>query len=326
MKAAFTICANNYLAQAKVLKESFNKYHPDIPFLIVLTDKKSNSINYNDYYPGDILFVDDIVDINVDELSLKFNISELSTTVKPFVFKYFFNSYNQVVYLDPDIKVYSHLTECWQALSNYTFVLTPHLMNPVDDGKKPSDLDTLRTGMFNLGFIGLAKGNELDKFLSWWGDRLLAYGFTAWDKGMFYDQIWANYIPVMFNNFYILKHYGYNVANWNWHERVLTYTNYEWKVNETWPLVFFHFSSYKYLKPELLCVYNTRYSRENRIDLVPIFDEYYSDLKKAGIEITLKIPAVYQDQYMEQIMKSDAERPLIKKIKRKLIRYIENKM
>jgi hypothetical protein len=326
MRVSFTICANNYLAQAKVLKESFTKHNPAIPFFIILVDKSDPTLNYADFYKESILLINDVVDIDINQLCLKFNIAELCTTVKPFIFQYFFKQYNQVVYLDPDIKVYAPLTECWDALQKYTFVLTPHLMNPIDDGNAPSDLDTLRTGIFNLGFIGLAKGNELDKFLSWWGDRLLVYGYTAWDKGMFYDQIWANYIPVMFNSFYILKHYGYNVANWNWHERVLTYTNYEWKVNEAWPLVFFHFSSYKYLKPELLCVYNTRYSRENRIDLVPIFDEYYSDLKKAGIDTTLKIPAIYQDQYMEQIMKLDAERPLIKKIKRKLIRYIESKM
>ncbi|MFA6087888.1 hypothetical protein [Mucilaginibacter sp.] len=323
MRAAFTICANNYLASAKVLKESFTKHHPAIPFFIVLVDKNDPKVNYDDFNRESILFINDIVDIDINKLSLKFNIAELCTTVKPFIFQYFFKQNSQVVYLDPDIKIYAPLTECWDALQDYTFVITPHLMNAVDDGYKPNDLDVLRTGIFNLGFIGLSKGDELPGFLKWWGERLLVYGYTNWDKGMFYDQIWANYIPVMFNNYHILKHYGYNVANWNWHERLLEKNGNGWLINNKYPLVFFHFSNYKYAEPLFLCKYNNRYSRENRPDLVPIFDEYQSDLTAANAPFITKLSAYYQEQYQNQILKDNAAIPIIKKIKNRLIKYID---
>lgn len=323
MKASYTICANNYLAAAKVLKESFTKHHPEIPFFIILVDKKDPGLNYADFYEESILFIDEIVALNIDDLSKRFNISELCTTVKPFVFQYFFKQYNQVVYIDPDIKIYSPLIDCWNALEQYTFVLTPHLMNPVDDGKTPSDFYTLRTGIFNLGFLGLAKGEELFKFLDWWGERLLVYGYTDWNKGMFYDQIWANYIPVMFNNYLILKHYGYNVANWNWHERRLTKTSDGWLVNDKYPLAFSHFSSYRYATPLVLCKYNDRFNRENRPDIAAVFDDYHASLKAAGADAVMKSPAYYQQQHLVQQAKNFAARPLNEKIRNRLTKIIE---
>jgi hypothetical protein len=323
MKASFTICANNYLASAKVLKESFAKHHPDIPLFIILVDKKDPAINYDNFGGESILFINDVVDLDAEELSLRYNLAELCTTVKPFVFKYFFKQYDTVVYIDPDIKVYAPLVDCWEALKTYTFVLTPHLMNPVDDGKIPSDFYTLRTGIFNLGFLGLAKGEELDKFLNWWGERLLVYGYTNWDKGMFYDQIWANYIPVMFNNYLILKHYGYNIANWNWHERTITHTANGLMVNDTYPLTFFHFSSYRYATPLVLCKYNTRFNRFNRPDIAEVVDAYYADLKAAGADEVMKSPAYYQKKYNVQEIKMFAARPLKDKIINRLSKIVE---
>jgi hypothetical protein len=322
MKAAFTICANNYMASAKVLKGSFNKYHPDIPFHIILVDKPDAVLNCNSYDKECIKFIDEIVK-NVDDLSLRFNISELCTTVKPYVFEHLFKTYTKVVYLDPDIKIYAPLTECWKALQTYTFALTPHLMSPVDDGKIPSDFYTLRTGIFNLGFIGISLNEETPRFLKWWGDRLLKYGYSRWDEGMFYDQIWANYIPVMFPNYYIIRHPGYNVANWNWHERMIAEPAGSFMVNADYPLVFFHFSSYKYADPATYCKYNTRYNRNNRTDLATVFDGYYNDLTKAGQAVAGKSTPFYQQQYMANVMKIDKARPVKQKIKRKLIKLIE---
>lgn len=323
MKASFTICANNYLASAKVLRESFSKHHPDIPLFIILVDKKEPAINYDNFGGESILFAEDFVGLDMEELCLRFNLAELCTTIKPFVFKHFFKTYDTVLYIDPDIKVYAPFTDCLEALKKYTFVLTPHLMNPVDDGNVPSDFYTLRTGIFNLGFLGLAKGDELGRFLDWWGERLLVYGYTNWDKGMFYDQIWANYIPVMFNNYFILKHYGYNVANWNWHERVITNTPAGLMVNDTYPLTFFHFSSYRYATPMVLCKYNTRFNRFNRADIAEVVDEYYASLKAAGAEGVMNSPAYYQEKYNEQVIKNYALRPLKEKVINRLTKIVE---
>ena len=36
----------------------------------------------------------------------------------------------------------------------------PHSLNPVMDKFRPSDIDFLRNSGYNLGYIGLSKGNQ----------------------------------------------------------------------------------------------------------------------------------------------------------------------
>ena len=44
---AFTICSNNYLAQAKTLGDSFLEFHPDWKFIIGLCDEFDSSFDYS---------------------------------------------------------------------------------------------------------------------------------------------------------------------------------------------------------------------------------------------------------------------------------------
>jgi hypothetical protein len=37
---------------------------------------------------------------------------------------------------------------------------------------------------------------------------VIKYGFADF-RSMFYDQIWINYVPALYDNYFILKHPGY---------------------------------------------------------------------------------------------------------------------
>jgi len=58
----------------------------------------------------------------------KYSILELSTAVKPYAFEYLFRSHSpdRIVYLDPDIRIYSPLCKVVDALETADIVLTPH--------------------------------------------------------------------------------------------------------------------------------------------------------------------------------------------------------
>jgi hypothetical protein len=43
----FTLCSNNYLAQAKTLGDSVKKFNPDVLFVIGLVDKLHPEIDYS---------------------------------------------------------------------------------------------------------------------------------------------------------------------------------------------------------------------------------------------------------------------------------------
>ncbi|MFM8927874.1 MAG: hypothetical protein ACKOFA_06770, partial [Rhodoluna sp.] len=46
MKAVFTICSNNYLAQAFALGESLSVHNSDWQFYVILVDKQLPTIDY----------------------------------------------------------------------------------------------------------------------------------------------------------------------------------------------------------------------------------------------------------------------------------------
>ncbi len=52
-------------------------------------------------------------------------------------------------------------------------------------------------GVFNLGFIGLSKAAETERFLDWWERRCLNLGYNERWSGLFVDQKWINLVLVI---------------------------------------------------------------------------------------------------------------------------------
>jgi hypothetical protein len=297
MNIAFTICSNNYLAHAKTLGDSFLQYHNDFIFIVGLVDEFSDKIDYSTFENFKFIPVEKLQIEQFDELKDLYNITELNTAVKPTYFKHLFEQYkaSKVIYIDPDIWIHGRFAEVIDALDSKNIVLTPHICSPInEDGLIPSDYGLMRTGVFNLGFIALSNYEILKPFLSWWHERVIKYGFGNYNENMFYDQLWMNMVPAFYENYYVLRHPGYNVANWNLHERNLKNVGSDqYMVNDQFELKFFHFSSFKYDKPDVLCHYQNRYNFNNRPELKPLFDNYRALLKNNNIDVIKHLPVVY---------------------------------
>src|SRR4051812_49237120 len=114
MNICFTLCSNNYLAQASLLVDSFLKHNPNYQFYIGLIDKKSSTVKYPQHPNLTILPFEDIIDDQLLRyMSSIYKIVELNTSAKPFYFDYFFKQFEScnVTYLDPDIYFYSDFGE-----------------------------------------------------------------------------------------------------------------------------------------------------------------------------------------------------------------------
>lgn len=307
MNIAFTICSNNYLAHAKTLADSFLKHHQGIKFIIGLVDEFDPKLDYSCFENIEIIPVSTLKIEGFSSLNEKYNITELNTAVKPSYFHYFFKTHQayKVIYIDPDILITSPLIEVLQLLDEKNIILTPHILSPVDDEFAPTDYHTLRGGIFNLGFIGLSNYSKICDFLNWWHDRVIKYGFSKHEWNMFYDQLWINYVPCFYDNYHILKHPGYNVANWNFHERQLIKMNNEYIVNNLFPLRFFHFSSYNFNKPDVIAKYATRFNFNSRPDLHEIYLEYHKLLIKNKIEEISTLDVFYYPQLNQVIPHSN---------------------
>jgi hypothetical protein len=278
---ACTIVSPNYLAYARTLAASYLAQHPDQRFFVlIVADLKPED---RSVFEGDAFTPVMLTEIGLKDVrgeGMKYDILELNTNVKPSFMKYLIQTYDleKLVYLDPDIFVYSPLTPVFEALDRgATAVLTPHMTTPVNDDKLPSEQDMLYNGTYNLGFIAVRRCDEALRLLNWWEERCLEQGFSEGRTGLFVDQKWMNLAPGLFANVAILRHAGCNMAYWNLHERTLVQDGAAYLVkgaNGLEPLSFFHFSGVIVTDASVLSKNSNRFSLADRPDLQTIFGEY----------------------------------------------------
>ena len=291
-RVACTIVSANYLHFGWTLAESFFRFHPDDEFYLLLVDR----------LPEDFVSRNPAVHVvEVEKLGLpgfralafKYNILELNTAVKPSFLKYLFEKgADKVIYFDPDIYLFDSLEVIYDALDTASAVLTPHLLSPTPDPEHVYENDLLVTGVFNLGFVAVSNSSQGRRFLDWWEERCLQFGFEDLRCGLFVDQKWLIHAPCFFDNIHILRHAGCNVAYWNLYERALSETAEGYVVNGHSPLVFFHFSGYKPSMPNEL---STKLRVKQEIDpaLRQLLLLYGDRLKANGADFYRKYPYAY---------------------------------
>lgn len=327
-KLCFTICSNNYLAQAKSLGDSLIKHNPECPFIICLVDHLSEHIDYSYFNPHRILPVAQVPVAGFKEMIGKYDITELNTAVKPFIFKYLFDVHVTtftIIYLDPDIIVYGKFDEIENVSIGNTFILTPHFTTAINDNFLLSEEAILNCGLYNLGFLALNKRGRVFEFLDWWMERLKDRCFINMEKGWFVDQIWINFVPLYYEDAFILRHPGYNMAYWNLHERKLEARNGKYYVNEGYPLVFYHFSGYNVLSPESISKYQDRYTFELRPEMIPIFEDYTSTVLQNNHEQFSAIPCYYAELRRKENAEDEEKRTAEMEAKARALEDMENK-
>ncbi len=240
-RAIFTIVSCNYFHYAKTLMQSVSLVDSISELYVVIVDDGYNPALYS----SEIFHVINFRDIPIPhrkKMCFQYDILELNTAVKPFVFKRLFaDGYEKVIYLDPDIYVFHSLEKTFDLLETHDAVVTPHLTEPLKDNRKPCDLDILRSGVYNLGFLALKSTKQVQGFIEWWADKLADHCRVAIADGIFVDQKWCDFIPSFVEKVLVDHNPGMNVAYWNLKNRPITFENGLYRVGD-FPLVFFHFS------------------------------------------------------------------------------------
>ena len=211
-----TIISKNYLAHARVLTESFLKNNPNGKVYVLLVDTIDKKFD-PEKEKFTLVEIDKIGIENLESFCFKYDILEQNTGAKANFLKYLLKKYDleKLVYFDPDIIITNSLKNLWDLLDKKSIVLTPHLTNPITDDKHPSEIDILRSGSYNLGFIALSHNKTSLKFLDWWIPHLMKHGFNDIEQGLFTDQKWIDLVPSIFDDVYVIRHPGYNIAYWN---------------------------------------------------------------------------------------------------------------
>ena len=258
----FTIVSANYIGFAATLMQSVRLHHPECERFIILADAYRE---FDDIDLAATVVCCDELDIElIENMKLWYSIMEFNTAIKPFVFrKLFLTGYRIVLYLDPDIYLYSKLEEVFHALRRDSIVLTPHMMKPLQDGKEPSDLTIMKSGVYNFGFFAARNDPDSCGLIDWWCDRLFTHCRVDIAGNLFTDQRWMDLAPAFVQRPHILRHTGYNVAYWNLaHRHVRSDGDDQWLVDGL-PLRFFHFSGIKPDDDKQFSKHQNRFTYDN---------------------------------------------------------------
>jgi hypothetical protein len=284
-KCAFTICSKNYLGLALTLEKSIVDFNKDTDFYIFIADEFDDK-SFEDL-PDNILIAKKVIFLSPElwsEMTFKYDIVEFCTSIKPFCFEYILNlNYKFAVYFDPDILLFDSIDCVYQKLDKYNVIVVPHEIN--NDTDNPQ-----RGGLYNLGFLALKKSEASSNLLKWWGERLKKNSFSDPIRGFFTDQKWMDHLSVILDSeeYHVSKHLGLNFAPWNFEEREVYKKNNKYFIRSKsksnsieFPLVFFHYSAFKYEELNKENYNHKLISMSNR-ELA-----LYELLKKYGIEIEI---------------------------------------
>ena len=258
--AVVTIVTKSHLPYARVLMDSIRRWVPGARRFAILVDRIDGVFDPAgedfEIIPSDTLPTQDS-----RWFYFKYSAMELNMAFKPHAIQFLFErfGFDAVLYFDADIRVYEALDPLFEELDGCSLILTPHLTRPLEDGYQPGELDILRAGIYNGGFLLLRNCEESGRFLTWWKSRLQDQCLVDLPHGLFVDQRWLDFVPSLYPGARISRDPGYNIAYWNLSERSIERTGDRWLVNGK-PLYFAHFSGFDPERPQAISRHQNRHS------------------------------------------------------------------
>jgi hypothetical protein len=289
----FTISSNNYLGMTRVFADSHLEHHPEANVTVCLVDQIDDRVPYDDF-PFDIILAEDLDIPEFRNFAFRYDILELNTAVKPFVFKYLrdVKGLDRAFYFDPDILIHDRLSVLEEALDRHPAVLTPHLTECIDNLCRPPERVIGMCGVYNLGFVGLQLNEATREFLDWWCDRLHRYCIVDLANGMFVDQSWMDFAPAYLEAVAIVRDPIFNIAYWNLPHRKPGHVDNHWEVDGR-RVGFFHFSGVDLDNLDVISRHQDRIDLWTRPELRALFESYKMLVDQSGQKKLRDIPYHY---------------------------------
>ena len=288
----FTIVSKNYTHVARALMHSVEQYYPEANRVVALCDKPDDfDYSRDNFEIFNLGRLDNIP--SFEKFLFRYTILELNTAIKPYVIEKLFDlGYEKVIYIDPDIKIYSSLIPMVNLLDSKEILLTPHLTGELDDEALPSELDILRSGTYNLGYIGLRDSQSTRSLIKWWQGKLYKDCVVDLERGLFVDQKWIDMVPGIFEGVHVERNEGWNVAYWNLAHRKVVRSENGFQVNKD-PLVFFHFSGFN-SSAKTLSKHQNRFTRTSAgAGVEALCKDYAADLIAFGQDTCRELPYAF---------------------------------
>ena len=280
--AVFSIISPNYRHSVRVLMASAAKHQPEWDRFVLLVGGAAGEDRDRESFIT--VPLEDLPLPNPRQFCFRYSILELNTAVKPWMFAYLFaRGYDRVVFIDPDVVIYSPLIEIDEASPETFLVLTPHMTGFGEGGEHPFERTILQAGIYNLGFLAVTRRPPLERFLAWWQGKLEYQCVADTERGLFVDQKWMDLTPGLFAGVMILRHDGYNVAYWNLRQRTVVGDSANATVNGQ-PLRFFHFSGFDPADPGMVSRHDATLMVADAGGVDKLIKDYVAAIRAAGYE------------------------------------------
>ena len=243
----FTSFTYSYLSRARILILTLRAAHPDWTIYALIVDDPPDTLK-------DISVLDDfdvvvtLEQLNIDDLQswlFKHDIVEACTAVKGRMMEYLLEQgAEKVIYFDPDIAIFHPLDAVVSRLDTHSIILTPHQTEPneTEIAIQDNEITSLKYGVFNLGFVAVRNDETGRSFATWWRKQLYRACYDDTPQGLFTDQKYCDLVPALFDNLWVERDPGYNVASWNLSRRRLEFDDLgAMRVNGS-TLKFYHFT------------------------------------------------------------------------------------
>lgn len=143
-----------------------------------------------------------------------------------------------VTYLDGDLFFFSPPEPIYDELGSAAFAVIPHRYPPALERLK-------RFGIYNVGWVGVR--TDLDGLtpLRWWREKCIEWCYDYVDGERFADQGYLQELARRFPRVKAIENYGANLAPWNLSNYRIDFCAPRILINDTQPLIFFHFQGVK---------------------------------------------------------------------------------
>ncbi|WP_131120350.1 hypothetical protein [Lichenihabitans psoromatis] len=283
-----TIATPEYYARACVLRDSIREaMGTEVRFVVLAVSDAG----------GGGWLTDKVTWLTPDDLGLPFfwdmafryELFALANALKPFLIAHVLRTTQtqDLVFLDADTTVLGPFLEVDVALAQQgtSILLTPHADRPQERSLPPTEIDLLRHGIINGGFIALNAGAAATAMVNWWCERMRTECRYDPEHGLYGDQRWLDLVPSLFDEVRIFRHRGYNAAYWNDPDRRPERRGEAWFVGDV-PLRFYHFSRWNIEGGESLVAYKDLFYRSINLDR----DRLLEDYRQSVIETKAVLP------------------------------------